>query len=169
MLFRSTLLYLPPTELEADALVHRVLEMVARQGIRRLVIDGLAELELAITEDERRRLFLASFSAHLRTRGVTSLFTREVPKVAGPELDFNDTPTAVLGENLILLRYVELNGRIHRLLSILKMRDSRYDGELREFEIDDQGIRVLAPIRSATGLLTGMAQAAHIRLVEADR
>lgn len=163
------LLYQPPTELEADELVHRVLELVARQGIQRLVIDGLTELELAITEEGRRRLFLAAFSAHLRTLGVTSLFTREVPKVAGPELDFNDTPTAVLGENLILLRYVEINGDIHRLLSILKMRDSQYDGTLREFEISHQGIRVLAPIRSVSGLLTGMAQAAHIRLVEADK
>jgi circadian clock protein KaiC len=90
--------------------------------------------------------------------GVTSLFTKEVPKIAGTELDFSDTPIAILGENLLLLRYVELRGRIHRVLSILKMRDSKYDGDLREFEISDTGIRVLAPIRSATGLLTGQAR-----------
>ena len=43
-------------------------------------------------------------------------------------------------------------------MSILKMRDSKYDGDLREFEINDTGIRVLAPIRSAAGLLTGQAR-----------
>jgi len=40
---------------------------------------------------------------------------------------------------------------------VLKMRDSKYQSDLREFEITDQGIRVLAPLRSAHGLLTGQA------------
>ncbi|HEX8439798.1 ATPase domain-containing protein [Archangium sp.] len=153
-----TMLHQPPNEAEADVLVHRILREVERQGFQRLVIDGLTDLELAIADPERRRTFLAAFSAHLRMAGVTSLFTKEVSKVVGTELDFSDTPIAVLGENLMLLRYVELGGRIHRVLSILKMRDSKYDGDLREFEITDKGIRVLAPIRSAAGLLTGQAR-----------
>ena len=53
---------------------------------------------------------------------------------------------------------MELRGRIHRVMSILKMRDSKYDADLREFEISDEGIRVLAPMRSAEGLLTGLAR-----------
>ena len=153
-----TMLHQPPSELEADVLIHRILREVERQGIKRLVIDGLTDLELAISDPERRRTFLAAFSTHLRVMGVTSLFTKEVSKIAGTELDFSDTPIAILGENLMLLRYVELRGRIHRVLSILKMRDSKYEGDLREFEITDAGIRVLAPMRSATGLLTGQAR-----------
>jgi circadian clock protein KaiC len=153
-----TLMHQPPSEREADVVVDRILGAVARLGIRRLVIDGLTDLELSIADPERRRTFLAAFSVHLRAAGVTSLFTKEVPKIAGTELDFSDTPIALLGENLLLLRYVELRGRIHRVMSILKMRDSKYDGEVREFEINDAGIRVLEPIRSAVGLLTGQAQ-----------
>ncbi len=153
-----TLMHQPPAELEADVIVERILETVARQGIRRLVVDGLTDLELSITDPERRRIFLAAFSMHLRLAGVTTLFTKEVPKIAGTDLDFNDTPIAILGENLLLLRHVELRGRIHRVISILKMRDSRYDGDVREFEINDAGIRVLAPIRSAEGLLTGLGR-----------
>src|SRR6267154_1682797 len=99
--------------------------------------------------------FLAALSVRLRRAGVTTVFTKEVPKVAGTELDFSDTPIAILGENLILLRYVELRGRIHRILSVLKMRDSGYESDLREFEITDRGIRVLGPLRSVHGLLTG--------------
>lgn len=153
-----TLMHQPPSEQEADAIVDLILREVARLGVRRLVVDGLTELELSIADPARRRVFLAAFSVRLRTAGVTSLFTKEVSKIAGTELDFNDTPIAILGENLLLLRYVELRGHIHRVMSILKMRDSRYDGDLREFEISDAGIRVLAPMRSATGLLTGQAR-----------
>jgi circadian clock protein KaiC len=139
------MLHLPPSELEADAIAHHILEEVARLGVQRLVVDGLSELERSISDPERRHIFMAALSVHLRHAGVTSLFTKEVSKL--------------LGENLVLLRYVELRGRIHRVLSILKMRDSRYDGDLREFEIRDEGIRVLAPMRSVEGLLTGQARA----------
>jgi circadian clock protein KaiC len=151
-------LYQPPTEAEADVLVHRILDEVQRHGVKRLAVDGLTELELAIADPERRRNFLAAFTLRLRLAGVTTLFTREVPKIAGTELDFSDAPVAAVGENLLLLRFVELRGRIHRILSILKMRDSQYDSDLREFEITDAGLRVLAPLRSAEGLLTGHAR-----------
>ena len=153
-----SVLYLPPSETEADIIAERVLGEVVRRGIRRLVVDGLTELELAIADPERRRAFLAAFSVHLRGLGVTSLFSREVSKISGTELDFSDTPIVQLGENVLLMRYVELNGRIHRILSILKMRDSQYESDLREFQINDTGIQVLAPLRSAVGLLTGQAR-----------
>jgi circadian clock protein KaiC len=152
------LMYQPPGEMEADVIVQRVLTEIARHDVKRLVVDGLADLELSIADSERRRTFLAALAVHLRVAGVTSLFTKEVPKIAGTELDFSDTPVAVLGENLLLLRFVELRGRIHRIVSVLKMRDSKYDGDLREFAIDDVGLRVMEPMRSAEGLLTGQAR-----------
>jgi len=150
-------LYLPPLELEADTLIDRVLAEIARLGARRLVIDGLGPLELSISDADRRHDLLAALSMRLRLARVTTVFTKQVAKVAGPELDFSDTPIATLGANLLLLRYVELRGRIHRILSVLKMRDSSYNTDLREFEITEQGIRVLAPLRSVEGLLTGQA------------
>jgi circadian clock protein KaiC len=151
-------LYEPPAEAEADQLVHLILQKVEALGAKRLVVDSVSDLELSIADPERRRTFLAAFALRLRRMGITSLFTREVPKIVGTELDFSDAPVAILGENLLLLRAVELRGRLHRILSILKMRDSKYDGDLREFEITDAGMRVLAPVRSAAGLLTGQAR-----------
>jgi circadian clock protein KaiC len=90
--------------------------------------------------------------------GITSLFTRKISKVIGPELDFSDSPLANIAENLLFLRHVELRGRLHRVLSILNLRNSRYDATVREFEIRDEGVRVLQPMLSAEGLLTGMAR-----------
>ena len=151
------LLYQPPTEIEADSLVDHILAEIARLGARRLVIDGLGALELSVADVDRRETFFGALNMRLRLAGVTTVFTKEVTKIAGSELDFSSTPIAILGENLLLLRFVELRGRIHRILSVLKMRDSKYQSDLREFEITDQGIRVLAPLRSAHGLLTGQA------------
>ncbi len=151
-------LYIPPVEQEADLVIDRVLQEVRRRGVKRLVLDGLSTFEQSIAEPDRRSLFLAALAETLRRMGVTTLYTREVSKVAGTELDFSDAPVSTLGENLILLRYVELRGRIHRILSVLKMRDSAYDNDLREFQIADSGVKVLSTLRSAEGLLTGQAR-----------
>ncbi|MFY2558171.1 RAD55 family ATPase [Corallococcus terminator] len=147
-----------PAEVEADVLIRRIIQRIEERGVKRLVLDGLAELEHSIMESGRRRAFLSSLALRLRQLGVTSLFTREVSKVVGTELDFSDSPVAILAENILLLRFVELHGRLHRILSILKMRDSKYDSTLREFEVADSGLRVLAPMRSSQGLLTGQAR-----------
>jgi circadian clock protein KaiC len=148
--------YAPPIELDGDRLITGILKQIDSIGARRLVIDGVAELERAIGEDERVRDFLVALLLETRRRSVSILFTKEIAKIAGAELDFSETPTSLIAENLIFLRHVEMNGRLHRILSILKMRASNYETNLREFEITAKGFAVLEPLRTATGLLTGL-------------
>ena len=97
------------------------------------------------------------FAFKLRRAGVTSIVVKEIPKVVGLDVDFSSTPFAVTAENLLLLRHIEIDGDVRRLLSVLKMRESGYDSSVREFEITAQGVRVLAQIRAA-GALTGIAR-----------
>lgn len=151
--------YRPSTNSEGDDLIGELLEKVRRHGIRRLVVDGIGEIEESILEKSRARGLLSSLIIQLRDLGVTTLFIKEVPKIAGPELDFSDTPISVIAENVLFFRHIELRGRLHRIISVLKMRESAYDPYLREFEIRDDGIRVLGPVASAEGLLTGTARA----------
>jgi circadian clock protein KaiC len=94
----------------------------------------------------------------LRDRGVTTLFIKEVPKLAGPDVDFSDTPISVTAENMLFFRQVELRGRLHRIASVLKMRESGYDPYVREFEISSEGFRMLGPLAAGEGLLTGVAR-----------
>ncbi|MFL5357872.1 hypothetical protein [Archangium sp.] len=59
---------------------------------------------------------------------------------------------------VILLRYLELRSQIHRLLSIMKMRESLYDTALREFRISSGGIDVADSFASAESILSGQAR-----------
>jgi circadian clock protein KaiC len=151
-------LYRAPTNVEGDELIAEILDGVERHGIRRLVVDGVGELEENILEKVRARAMLIALVVRLRDLGVTTLFVKEVPKIAGPELDFSDTPLAITAENMLFFRQVELRGRLHRVVSVLKMRESGYDPHVREFEITPNGLRVLDPLDSAEGLLTGVAR-----------
>ena len=151
--------YHPPLEWEADTVVASILERVRDHKVQRLVVDSVVGLEQTIVDKERAASFLNALVVALRGLDVTTLMTKEVSKLAGPELDFSDTPITVAIENFLFLRFVELRGRLHRILSVLKMRDSTYDGDVREFTIAQSGFTVLAPVSSAEGLLTGMARA----------
>ena len=50
---------------------------------------------------------------------------------------------------------VELGGQIRRGLTVLKMRGSVHDKEIREFTIDGQGMHIGGPFREVTGILSG--------------
>jgi len=58
-------------------------------------------------------------------------------------------------DNVILLRLVERSGKMGRAISIMKMRGSQHNKEIREFKIASKGFHIGAPILALTGVLTG--------------
>ncbi|WP_438027164.1 RAD55 family ATPase [Sorangium sp. So ce233] len=155
-----------PVGLVADEVLAQVLDELERTGATRLCVDGLSELDRLIADEQRRSGVLAYLAELARARGVTTLFTWETGQVVGPELDFAGSPLEVLAENVILLRYVEFQGELRRILSVLKMRSTAHDHTIRQYEIGGEGIRVLAPQESAEGLLTGIARLPSERRVK---
>lgn len=152
------LMTFPPLELEPDQIMKQLREAVEGQDIKRLVVDGFAELELACRSNSRSRNFAAAFEVYLKRQKVTVIYTHEISKIVGSELDLNDTPFTRLAENLLLMRQGEYKNQLYRIISILKMRDSDYDRTIREFTISaGTGIQVLKASESVSGLLTGLA------------
>ncbi|WP_437912679.1 ATPase domain-containing protein [Sorangium sp. So ce302] len=147
-----------PIDTGADELLCEMLREIEDFGPKRLALDSIAEIEQAVPDERRRRSVLTCFAEVLRTRDVTALVTREIRQVTGPELDFSDSPLASLGENLILLRYVEFRSELYRILSILKMRDTAHDRTIRQYEISNDGLRVLAAMESGEEVLSGIAR-----------
>ena len=58
-----------------------------------------------------------------------------------------------LFNNIVLLRYVELESEMRRALSILKMRGSQHAKDLVQFEIGKQGPVILGKLDGLTGVL----------------
>ncbi len=147
--------YDPPLQLDADQLLEQVLARLQELDARRLVLDGLVEVERALTDPTRQRELLTALMIRLRQMRVTAIYTKELTRLAG-DVDFSDTPVSLIAENLMFMRHIELRGTLRRILSVVKMRASAYDVSLREF-VFDGGVKVLEPLREATGLLTGVA------------
>jgi circadian clock protein KaiC len=58
-------------------------------------------------------------------------------------------------------------GEMRRGLTVLKMRGSMHDKDIREFGIDGNGMHIRKPLRNVTGILSGNPQ--HITTGEIDR
>ena len=154
------MLWYPVGEHILDELAHRLLEAVQRRGVKRLVIDGISGFQQAAIEQERMVRFWSVLSGELRALGVTTLHTMELPELIGTEIRAPLDGVSSLSEVLVLLRYVELQSRLYRLISVFKVREGPFDPTIREFTITNSGIVVGKPFEGVEAVLSGMAREA---------
>jgi circadian clock protein KaiC len=150
------LLIQPPVALDPDIVAHQLRDAVAAGGVRRVVIDAIAELERAVSP-ERVTDYLATLVMLLRGQQITALLTYEVKEALGFAADFSGVPISLLAENVLILRHILLRGQLHRVLAVLKMRFADHDRTIREFTIDDLGLTVLGPWESGRQALEALA------------
>jgi KaiC/GvpD/RAD55 family RecA-like ATPase len=154
-----TVIYLRPLDLSVDETVREIIDRVAKTGAKRVVIDSLAGFELALApgfrEDFRESLY-RMIGALTRT-GVTIVSTVELPE------DFTTlamTPYSVslLSDDIIRMRYVEINGELRKVLMIMKMRGGDHSKDIREYAITAEGLQVRDRLTGYHGLITGIPQ-----------
>ena len=124
-----------------DELGQRLMTEVTQRGVKRLVVDGLSGFFESAVYPERTNRFFSCLVNELRRRGVTVLMTLETRDVVGSAVS---TPYGISGfvDNLLFLRFIEHRGRVKRLLTITKMRDSDFDCGLHLVEIGGAGMRI---------------------------
>jgi circadian clock protein KaiC len=149
-----------PVEISLDGIGGRILDIIERTGATRLFIDGFDALQNAAAYPDRVNQFFAALCRELHARGVTTLHSAELRAIFSPQIEAPVRGISPLLENLILLRFVEFEARVRRAISVLKMRDSDFDSTLREFVIDDDGLRVTGGFAEAEAVLTGTPHAA---------
>jgi circadian clock protein KaiC len=145
-----------PLDLSIDETLHEIVAEVHRLKARRLVVDSLSGFELALAptfrEDFRESLY--RMVAVLTGMGVTMMMTAELEDTY-TDLRFSPHGTAFLTDVIIMQRYIELKGRLQRVMAVVKVRGSAHSNDLRLFEITRTGIVVGKPLGNFKGLLTG--------------
>lgn len=149
-------IYLRPLDLSLDETLQEVQDMVRAHGVKRVVIDSLSGLELALAPAFREdfRETLHRMSAMLTAMGITLLLTVEMVD-SYIDLRFSPHGTAFLTDGIILMRYIELEGQLKRLMAIVKLRGSQHSKELRLYEITNEGLVVGNGLQGYEGLMTG--------------
>jgi circadian clock protein KaiC len=145
------------TEGVLDETCHRLVDTVRRKGIRRLFIDGLEGFKKLATDGERLGRIFSAFSNEFRSRDVSTLYTAEadlIGPVAG--LPFSGLPVqraSSISEIILVMRYVELRSELHRMISVLKVRDLAINPALHRFTITGRGIAIEPDSTNAENIL----------------
>jgi circadian clock protein KaiC len=155
-------LWQPPTDDLLDAYGERLLQAVHHRKVRRLFIDGLGAFQVAATSSGAGRIgiFLTALMNEMRVLGVTTVYTLEVPDLMGPMIRTSIGDLSSLAENLVMLRFVEVGSQLHRLLSLLKVRDSQFDQSLHEYATSSHGLVIEPTSDSARAIMLGSARQA---------
>jgi circadian clock protein KaiC len=150
-------IYLRPLDLSVDESMQEILDAVAKTGARRLVIDSLAGFEMALSPgfraDFRESLYRMIFS--LTGRGVTILSTVETPE-SGTDIRFSSYAISFLTDDIIRMRYIEVEGQMRKVITVVKMRRGNHSKDIREYEISPDGIVIGECLSHYDQLTTGM-------------
>jgi circadian clock protein KaiC len=120
----------------------------------RLAVDSLSALERVSTNKSFRE-FLIGLTSYIKHQEIAGLFTATAPTLTGGT-SVTEEHISTLTDSIILLRYVEMLGEMRRGLTVLKMRGSMHDKNIREFNIvDGEGMRIGKPFRHVGGILVG--------------
>ena len=149
--------YTSPVELFTDRFLDVARRQIERVGARNAVLDSLTSMSLGVPSQRRFRELVYALTKHFRAAGVTPLMTMEVAELLGTA-QLTGHGVSSTADNLILLRYVEMDGRLERAVSVLKARGTAHTTELRRFVIDDHGARVGERFEDLRGVLTGVPQ-----------
>jgi circadian clock protein KaiC len=152
-----TIIYLRPLDLSVDETMREVIDAVERTKATRVVIDSLAGFEMALAPGFRtdfRESLYRMIGALTRT-GVTIVSTVEVAE-SFTELALSPYSISFLSDDIIRLRYVEIDGQLRKVLMIIKMRGGDHSKDIREYEVTSEGLQIGPRLSGYHGLVTGV-------------
>ncbi len=150
-----TLSYVSPVELSTDWFLDRVRQQVVQCGARRAVLDSLTSMALGVLSERRFKELVYAFTKHFRSLGVTLTMNMEIAELLG-SAQISGYGISFAADNVIQLKYVELEGRLERAISVLKVRGVRHATDVRRMSLDAGGVDVGSPFKGLRGVLTGL-------------
>ena len=119
----------------------------------RVAVDSLSALE-RVASLRSFREFVIAMTSFLKREEVAAMFTSTTPSLLGGG-SVTEKHISTLTDSIILLRYVELFGRMRRSIVVLKMRGSPHDNDIREYTIEGDGMHIGPPFHDVSGILSG--------------
>ncbi len=151
------IIYLRPLDLSVDEALAEIQAAVKEMGATRVVIDSITGFEIALAptfrEDFRESLY--RLIGALSTLGVTIYSTvellenRSIFPLTGYQISF-------LTDIIINQRFVELEGELRKVLTVVKMRGSDHSREFRGYDITATGVVLRESLRDYDGISTGV-------------
>ena len=148
-----TLMRIEPMLYSFDEFAHLANYYVGKSEASVVIIDSIIGFNLAL-KDEDAGNHLYALSKYLQKHGITMVLIDEVKSITG-EFQISGNHLSYLSDNIIFLRYLEMEGRMKKAIGVIKKRLSDFEKTLREFEITERGIQVGEPLENLRGIFSG--------------
>jgi circadian clock protein KaiC len=135
------LLFLPREHLHAARFLSVVRERISHRTPSRVVLDSASDIESTGEASAPLRQLLFALLLHLRTLGVTSLFTLETHALFLTDA-ISERGLSPLADNVLMLRYREEAGQLVPMLTVVKTRGSGHDRASHALLLGAGGMRV---------------------------
>jgi len=144
-----------PLSVSPQEFARRIRTEVEERDTRVVMIDGVRGYKLSMQgegDDLVRKLH--ALGRYLKNMGVTVVIVDEIDQVTG-EFRATNSGISYLADNVLFLRYLEMEGELRKVAGVLKKRVGDFERSVREFEITEEGVAVGEPLTGLHGVLRG--------------
>jgi circadian clock protein KaiC len=143
-------------DLTVEELIDELIQTLQRTGAKRLVIDSLSEFSLYMAPEYHADLRLAVFRmlSEVARLGVSAVVTIGLNDVF-TDLRFGEANIPFLTDAIVALRYAEVDGRLQKFMSVVKVRGCGHSTDLCAYRITDEGLEVDELPTDVVGVLGG--------------
>ncbi len=144
-----------PAELSPGEFVQHVRDSVEIRGAKVVVIDSLNGFINAMPGEQHLPMQMHELLAFLNQRGVATILVLAQAGLVSSNMS-SPVDLSYLADNVLLLRFFEAEGEIHKALSVIKKRSGKHEETIRELGLLKGEIAVGPPLRKFRGVLSGV-------------
>ena len=150
-----TIQQVDPAELSPGQFAHTVRNSVDRNGARVVIIDSLNGYLNAMPDERFLTIQMHELLTYLNQKGVATILVMAQHGFLGTSM-VTPVDVSYLADTVMMLRYFESEGAVHRAISVIKKRSGAHEQTIRPFDITTNGIRIGGPLSQFRGVLTGV-------------
>jgi circadian clock protein KaiC len=158
-LIESQLLSVVPIEplsFTADEFSSLVCRDVEQSNARIVMIDSVAGYRMSLRGKDLIS-HLHALTRYLKSKGVSTILINELKTLSG-DFHISEIGISYLADDIIFLRYLELNGELRKAIGVIKKRVGDFEKTLREVQITPDGLKLGEPLTHLRGLLSSSVQ-----------
>jgi circadian clock protein KaiC len=144
-----------PAEMSPGEFASRVRIDVEEENARIVVIDSLNGYLNSMPHEQFLAAQLHELLSYLGQRGVATLMVVGQQGIVGMNMTV-PVDASYLADSIVLFRYYEAGGEVHKAISVTKKRGGSHENTIRELTIDGHGVRIGRALSEFRGVLTGV-------------
>jgi circadian clock protein KaiC len=152
-----------PEAMPIEAYLKKIQDIIDEFSPKRVVLDSVTPLSNSVDE-QRFRSFIVSLNTFLKNRQITTV----VNYTSGGTLESAiaaESDLAVIADNIVVMKFAEIDNKMERVMLIAKSRASAHDKEIRHYTINSKGMCIMGYAGSCVEPLPGLI-VAKARLTE---